>query len=257
MPININSSIINSKSTDNTGMGVNALKLDGSTHEQAAPSANYLKFRAGISTNGIYWLNPGGLGAAQFYINFTFDSERAWVMVIANRTGTGGMNNLTYADATAAQINSRGTYDNNLGFNLWVGLDYWPYLGNTINQYVATSIQDLSGSHTKRARWKFSGWTSTYAFHYPRDIVLDVGSPNPGWYEYHALNGYSLTTYDNDQDENGQNCSGLYANNPWWYGSCWDGNYFAGGSYADRPYWDGSGGDNHAYGAAFLAFTDI
>lgn len=258
MSIYIGSSQLSTRSFDSAGTSDFTLVLDGSTSEKAAPSANYLRFNAGITTNGIYWLNPGGLGANQFYCNFDFDLSRVWVMVIANRINTGGMNNLTYSNATNAVVNTRGTYDANLNFNLWVGLNYWPYLGNTVNQYVATSAVGLSATHSKRSRWKFSGWSSTYAFIYPRGIVNDVGGSTPGWYGYHATNGYSLTTYDNDQDAYGANCSTLYNNNPFWYGACWSGNYFAGGGgYADASYWDGSGGDYHNYGAAFLAFTDV
>ena len=258
MSIFIGTSQLGTRSFDSSGTSNFTLLLDGSTAEKAAPSANYLRFNAGITTNGMYWLNPGGLGANQFYLNFDFDSTRVWTMVIANRINTGGMNNLTYSNATGAVVNTRGTYDANLNFNLWVGLNYWPYLGNTINQYVSTSATGLSGSHTKRSRWKYSGWSSTYAFIYPRSIINDVGGSTPGWYSYHAVNGFSLTTFDNDQDVYGANCSTLYNNNPFWYGACWSGNYFAGGSgYADASYWDGSGGDYHNYGAAFLAFTDI
>ena len=251
-----NSSTISTKSFDSGGGASYPLVLDGSTAEKAAPSANYLKFKAGISTNGMYYLNPGGLGANLFYIDFTFDSTRAWVMVIANRAGTGAVGSLTYANATSPTINTVGTYNSSLGFNLWVGLDYWPYLGNTINQYVYSSATGLSGTHSKRSRWKFSGWSGTYAFLYPRGITNDVGASTPGLYGYHAANGFSLSTYNNDQDAYGSNCSANYGNNPWWYGACWDGNYF-GFDQNSSVYWSGSGGDNYSYGAIFLSFTDV
>lgn len=256
MSIYITTSQIGTKSFDSAGGASYPLVLDGSTAEKAAPSANYLKFKVGATSNGMYWLNPGGLGANQFYVNFDFDSTRAWVMVIANRAYTGGMANLTYANATGPNINYTGTYNASLGFNLWVGLDYWPYLGNTVCQYVAGSAMGLNNSHSKRARWKFSGWSSTYAPVYPRGLIVDVGDA-PGWYSYHAANGFSLTTYNQDQDVYGANCSTSYGNNPWWYGACWDGNYFAGGGYPDAPFWSGSGGDYYSYGAAFLSFTDV
>ncbi len=256
MSIYIGSSQLSTRSFDSSGTSNYTLVLDGSTQEKAAPSANYLKFNARITSNGIYWLNPGGLGANTFYVDVTSDSERAWTMVIANRINTGGMNNLTFANATNPVVNTRGTYDANLNFNLWVGLNYWPYLGNTINQYVATSATGLGGSHSRRSRWKFSGWQSNYAFLYPRNVVNDVGGSTPDWYAYHAVNGFSLSTYDN-ANGNGCGCSGSYNNNPWWYGCCWAGNYFAGGGYVDGPYWTSSGGDYHNYGAAFLAFTDV
>jgi hypothetical protein len=258
MPIDIQNNIINTRTFGPTGVSSNPLTLDGSTATKAAPSGNWLRNKCGINTNGMYWLNPGGLGANQFYCDFTFDNQRVWVMVVANRLNTNGLSGLTYASTTAAQINTTGTYNSSLGFNLLVGLPYWKHLGDTICQYVSSSNVSVSGSHTKRARWKFNGFTSTYGYIHPRDVIVDVGSGNPGWYAYHAVNGFNLTTYDNDQDQYGINCSTLYANNPWWYGACWDGNYFAGGSgYVDGPYWSGSGEDYHNYGAAFLSFTDL
>jgi hypothetical protein len=256
MSLFIGTSQLGTRSFDSSGTSNYTLLMDGSTAEKAAPSANYLKFNCGLSTNGIYWLNPGGLGANQFYVNFDFDSTRAWVMVIANRQGTGAVGSLTYANATNPVINTVGTYNSSLGFNLWVGLQYWPYLGNTLCQYVSPSATGLSGSHSKRSRWKFSGWSSTYAFLYPRGIVNDVGGSTPGLYAYHATNGYSLSTYNNDQDAYGSNCSANYGNNPWWYGACWDGNYF-GFDQNGAVYWSGSSGDNYPYGAIFLAFTDV
>ena len=256
MPIDIQSNIINTKTFGITGVSNNPVTLDGSSSAKAAPSANWLRNKCGINTNGIYWLNPGGLGANQFYCDFTFDNQRVWVMVIANRTGTGAVGSLTYANATNPVVNTVGTYNSSLGFNLWVGLKYWPYLGNTVNQYVYSSATSLSGTHTKRSRWKFNGFSSTYAFIHPRDITNDVGGTTPGLYAYHAVNSYSLTTYDNDQDAYGSNCSANYGNNPWWYGACWDGNYF-GFSQSDNVHWSGSSGDQHAYGAIFLSFTDI
>jgi hypothetical protein len=256
MAIYIENSVIDSKTFGPTGVSSNPLTLDGSTSAKAAPSANWLRNKCGINTNGMYWLNPGGLGANQFYCDFTFDSQRVWVMVIANRTGTGAVGSLTYANATSPTITTVGTYNASLAFNLWVGLNYWPYLGNTVNQYVYSSATGLSGTHTKRSRWKFNGWSSTYAFLHPRDVTNDVGSTSPGLYAYHAVNGYSLSTFNNDQDVHPTNCSSVYGNNPWWYGGCWDGNYY-GFNQSDNVHWSGSSGDQHAYGAIFLSFTDL
>ena len=146
MPINLSNSLIKSSTIDVNGASINPFTLDGSTSLKAAPSANWLKFNCGINTNGMYWLNPGGLGAQQFYIDFTYDSTRPWVMVLANRINTGGMANLTYSNATGAVVNTSGTYNSSLGFNLWVGLDYWKHLGNTICQIVAGSPMNLSST---------------------------------------------------------------------------------------------------------------
>lgn len=256
MSIYIQNSTINTRTFGITGVSINPFTLDGSTSEKAAPSANWLRNKCGINTNGMYWLNPGGLGAQQFYCDFTYDNQRVWVLVLANRANTGGMASLTYANATGAIINTSGTYNSSLGFNLWVGLNYWKYLGNTICQIVAGSPMNLSSTPSKRARWKYNGFTSTYAFIHPRDMNVDIGD-TPGLYAYHAVNGFSLSTYNNDQDNYSQNCSVNYGNQPWWYGACWDGNYFAGGGYPDAPFWVGSGADYYSYGAIYLSFSDI
>jgi hypothetical protein len=238
--------------------------LDGSTRDKAAPDPTYL-CKHGVNTNGMYWLNPGGLGVERFYIDFTYKPGTPMTMVLSNRRGNGGIDYATYARCTGPWVNvSSGTYDANRNFNLWVGLDYWRYLGDTIVQgakgnqvdYSAGTHNVAPGNMDRLAKWKFSGWTSTYAFKYPRDYANLIGSTNSGWYTYHAVNEFSLTTYDNDQDVHGQNCSTLYADNPWWYGSCWDGNYFGGGGYADAPYWSGSGGDWYAYGAAYVCWWE-
>jgi hypothetical protein len=121
-------------------------------------------------------------------------------------------------------------------------------------QYVSgTNGTALNGSHTKRYRWRFNNFTATYGFSGAEAVSDETSTGAPGFYSYHAANGFSLTTFDNDQDVYGQNCSTLYGNNPFWYGSCWSGNYFGGGSgYVDAPYWDSSGGDYHQYGAVYI-----
>jgi hypothetical protein len=218
------------------------------------------------------WYNiKSSVGTVQVYVDQSY-SGGGWVCVLANNRGTGGMNNLTYNDAvnTANYRYSGGTTSslpiNNLGslanLNVWVGLRYWAALSGrltsnkmTIVQFVAgTNGTALSntGAHSKRYRWSSSYFTSTYAFNSVAAISDETGTGQPGMYNYHAVNGFSLTTYDFDQDVYGINCSNLYNNNPWWYGACWSGNYFAGDGYQDAPYWDSSGPDWHQYGAVYI-----
>ena len=95
--------------------------------------------------------------------------------------------------------------------------------------------------------------TGTYGFVGATGVSDETSTGAPGFLNAHAAAGNSLTTYDNDQDTYGINCSSYYNNNPWWYNSCWSGNYFAGGGgYQDAPYWDGSGSDYHNYGAVYI-----
>ena len=214
-------------------------------------------------------------GPVCVYVDQEYDGG-GWAMVLANRGGTAGMNNLKYDDAinkSNYRIDPSGDDTTNtthgvnpaltrLGLsdvNTWIGLKFWEGLSNrktpgkiTIVQFVAPSIRYLSetDAHTKRSEWTFTSWSSTYAMQGKAFVSNHKGGSTPGFYSYHA--GYPLTTYDNDQDSNGGNCSTYYNNNPWWYGSCWSGNYFAGGGYADKPYWTSSGADNHLYGAVYI-----
>jgi hypothetical protein len=140
-------------------------------------------------------------------------------------------------------------------FNLWVGLDAWSGIINANTDYkkivyfTATSYQTLgnTGSHSRRSSWSWNGWSPTYALQSPSNLSNEVGGATPGWYSYHIANGYGLSAYNNGV------CATSYNNNPFWYGSCWDGNIFAGGSgYVDAPYWTGSGADYHSYGAVYI-----
>ena len=200
-------------------------------------------------------------------------SGGGWVCILANNSGTGGMNNLTYNNAVNT-VNYRysGTSTSslpisNLGsltnLNVWVGLKYWEGLSGRLTSGKMTIVQFVSstkgtalsntGAHSKRYRWSSSYFSGTYAFNSVAAINDETGTGAPGMYNYHAVNNFSLTTYDNDQDAYGINCSTLYNNNPFWYGACWSGNYFAGGSgYQDAPYWDSSGGDYHNFGAVYI-----
>jgi hypothetical protein len=223
--------------------------------------------------SGFYAINTP-VGPVVSYVDQDYDGG-GWVQVMGNTAYTGGMNNLNYFDAINT-CNYRNPGTNNgtntprgprgltgvSGYNSWIGLKYWQHLAGRVTsgkvmvvQFVATSAVALgsTGSHTKRYRWRFDNFNSTYAIVGATAIADETATGSPGFYSYHAANGFNLSTYDNDQDAYGSgNCSTFYNNNPFWYGGCWSGNYFAGGGYADAPYWDGSGGDYHNYGAVYI-----
>ena len=224
--------------------------------------------------SGFYAINTP-VGPVVSYVDQDYDGG-GWVQVMSNTAYTGGMNNLNYFDAVNT-CNFRNPGTNNgtntsrgvkgltgvSGYNSWIGLKYWQYLAGRVTsgkvmvvQFVSTSPVALgsTGSQTKRYRWRFDNFNSTYGIVGATAISDETGTGTPGFYSYHAANGFSLSTYDNDQDAyGGGNCSTFYNNNPFWYGGCWSGNYFAGGGgYADAPYWDGSGGDYHNYGAVYI-----
>lgn len=218
--------------------------------------------------SGWYKIDILGDGDGQlFYVDQSYDGG-GWVCVLANRRNTQGMRNLTYDKATNYVNYRSNSQDVNIdpktttlaNTNIWVGTRYWEALGGrenpgytTVVQFVAgTNGTALSGSHTKRYRWRFGSFSSTYAFQSVAALSDETGTGAPGFYSGHASPGYSLTTYDNDQDIYGSNCSHLYSNSPWWYSDCWSGNYFAGGGYVDGPYWVSSTSDYHQYGAVYI-----
>ena len=98
----------------------------------------------------------------------------------------------------------------------------------------------------------FDNFGSGYAFSGATGISDETGTGSPGFLTYHAANGFVLQTSDNYNLPPSYGCALWYNNNPFWYGYCWSGNFFAGGGYADAPYWDGSGGDYHNYGAVYI-----
>ena len=123
--------------------------------------------------------------------------------------------------------------------------------------FTASSYQTLGSiaNHSRRSSWSWTGWSSTYALQGASSLSNEVGGVTPGWYSYHIAGGYPLTTYDNDQDGNSGNCATYYNNNGFWYGSCWDGNFWGGGgggSYADAAFWTGSSTDYYNYGAVYI-----
>jgi hypothetical protein len=201
-------------------------------------------------------------------------SGGGWVCVLANRINTGGMNNLSYYNAvnkcnyrtggvsqganTVVDVPTK--FGSLSDYNMWIGAKFWPLLGYrnntsaiTVVQFVSTTTQSISGAHSKRYRWQFTGWNATnYGFTGVSAISDETGTGAPGMYNYHAANVFGLTTYDFDQDTNSGNCATYYNNNPFWYGSCWSGNWFAGNGYADAPYWESSGSDYHNYGAVYI-----
>ena len=224
--------------------------------------------------SGFYSIKLGSEYAV-VYVDQEYDGG-GWICVMANRINTGGMTNLTYANAVNTCNYRTGGSANTPGpvvdpatplsglsnYNIWIGTKYWELLGKRINSSYVTVVNFVAstsgtllgdtGDHDKRYRWRFNSFNATYGFTGAAAISDETSTGSPGMYSYHAANAFGLTTYDNDQDVNGGNCATYYNNNPFWYGSCWDGNWFGGTPYVDGPYWVGSGGDYYNYGAVYI-----
>jgi hypothetical protein len=218
-------------------------------------------------------------GPVCVYVDQEYDGG-GWAMVLANRGYTAGMESLSYSDAinksnyrtepsgddttnTAHGVNPSLVDLGLSDVNTFIGLKFWFELAGrvvtdkvTIVQFVSSThgtALSATSSHNHRYRWRFDGWGTGYSFTNSVAVTDETGTGSPGFYSYHSKGSRKLTTYDNDQDSNGGNCSTYYNNNPFWYGSCWSGNYFAGGGYNDRPYWTSSNSANsHIYGAVYI-----
>jgi hypothetical protein len=243
-----------------------SVKTIGTTPDNPAAKSTDILAQNPSAATGWYWIAAGN-DVGRFWVDMSY-SGGGWVLVLNNRTGNGGMPSLSYVDATTKVINFRSTSSTSPGvnygehytptnFNLWVGLDAWKSIidanssFNKIVFFVSTSYRTLgdTGNHTKRSSWSWTGWSSTYALQGASSLSNEVGASTPGWYNYHIANGYSLTTFDRDQDAYGSNCSTSYNNAPWWYGACWSGNIWG---YDGAPYWESSGADYHNYAAAYI-----
>ena len=225
---------------------------------------------------GWYRVNTS-TGPVVVHVDQDYDGG-GWVMVMANRINTGGMRLLSYVDAVG-NVNYRtggsqngenitvpqGIAVKNLGLdsvNAFVGVDFWDDLSGTVSSSKITVVQYVTNTvgaqlnnlptHGRRFRWAFDGFGTQKAFQGVQSVLDETGTGSPGLYS-HASGGNNLTTFDRDQDTNGGNCSTYYDNNPWWYSSCWTGNYFAGGSYVNGPHWTSSSSANAwNYGAVYI-----
>ena len=216
------------------------------------------------------------------YITAYIDQEYlggGWVCVMANRKDTGGITNLAYNDAVSTCNYRTGTSPGTntivsgtsglsglANYNIFVGTSYWQFLGGRANAGKVDVVQFVSntngtalgntGAHTKRYRWRFDSFTGIYSMTNAVAVSDETGTGSPGFYNYHAVNAFPLSTFDNDQDPYGPgNCSTFYSNTAFWYGQCWGGNVWGGGPsnyYQDAYYWDGAGNDYHQYGAVYI-----
>jgi len=200
---------------------------------------------AGESTgNGPYWIYPAGSNGVQVYCDMTNDGG-GWTLVLQNNSTV-----TTPAPNWNDAINNN-TITGSFGFDLasfdnLLGLSHWNNIGNQVRLQVGTSPTNISHKATYNISLNTGNF---YALSLSNENIL-LGGTQPGFYLTH--NNQPFTTYDADHDANAGNCATNYQNHPWWYTSCWSGNFFAGGAYQDAPYWVGSTSDYYAYGSIWL-----
>jgi hypothetical protein len=238
---------------------------DGTTSAKAALKSTDILLYNPSAPTGWYWLQINGI-PTQVYVDNVFQGG-GWVLCGTHPINV-SIGSPTYAATTTGltQIGSSGFTVGSVNPKAYatiMPLRQWLYIvtangaGNNFIQMAAGSQVELgdTGSHSRRSSWKWTGWGPLYAWQGISGLSNDVGGSTPGLYTY-ATSGYNWTTTDADNDPYGPtNCSTQYGGGPWWYDSCWDGNFWGAngaGPQANAIHWTGSGADNYSYGAWYI-----
>lgn len=248
--------------TENGWVSIGETKNDGTTQDKAVSrSTEILEANPGAAT-GWYWMIINNQ-ARQVWVDNEYEGG-GWVLVGSHPFGV-NIQALTYNQA-AESYDSYATSTYGSGdpktYSMWMGLSAWDAIvqannvGRNVVFYVASSQVPLGaiGSHSKRAKWTWTGWGANYNWVGAANLSTQLGSPDPGIWTYHIAGNYNFTTTDRDQDVYGSNCSNLYNSAPWWYGACWSGSFWGGNGSGYQPaaFWTSSGSDYHTYGAYYV-----
>jgi hypothetical protein len=236
---------------------------DGTSPARAVQKSTDVIAANPSAPTGWYWMLISGQ-PMPVYINNSFEGG-GWVLVGSHPLNV-SFPTTKYSNA-AQSMDYYGTNGFVAGRNdprdyaVWLGLAGWNQIvtqnqaGRNFVYYAANGRVGLNETHARRSKWTWTGWSSTYAWQGAANLVNQVGGETPGLYAYHIANGFSFTTFNVDQDTNSGNCATYYNNAPFWYGSCWDGNFWGGngaGNYANAAFWTGAGTNYFNYGAMYV-----
>ncbi|MFA7201927.1 MAG: fibrinogen-related protein, partial [Candidatus Paceibacterota bacterium] len=118
-------------------------------------------------------------------------------------------------------------------FDQFLGVGYWNDIGTQMKLEQGASPTSLS----HKAIYTFSiDKNALYKLTLSNEniVLTATGTARPGLASYNQY--YNFSTYDSDNDAYGGNCSTSYGAQAWWYGSCWDGSFWAYGT-SDSPRW--------------------
>lgn len=219
-------------------------------------SCQMMKDQGSVTSSGVYYITPGGNDTDKIQVYCDQSTQNGgWTMVLNNGAYTVPPKP-TWNDAVNTN-NITGSLGTNLdGFDQFLGLKHWNFIGGTMMVQVGSSPSSISKRATYTSMSLNTG--NNYSLSLSGETI-NLGSDSPGINTYSAVSGYQFTTYDADHDVYGTNCSTSYSNTAWWYGACWSGSFWGGGdvdSYQNKPYWTSSGTDYYNNGQLYLRGPD-
>jgi type II secretory pathway pseudopilin PulG len=209
-------------------------------------TCNAIKTANPSATDGIYWIRPNALPAAQVFCDMTTDGG-GWTLVLNNGAYPTPPKPNWIQGTTQNTIT--GTISSSLdSFDQILGVGYWNDIGSSMRLEQGASHASLS----HKATYTFSLNSGDYyrlSMSNQAILLTATGTATPGIYSYH--NGAQFVAYDRA----GGNCAGGYSQTPWWYRSCWSGSYWGGGDvggYRNAPFWTGSTDEYFPWGGIWI-----
>lgn len=219
---------------------------DGSERARAGRTCKTL-LDAGYTRDGLYWIDPDNDGnTVDAFQTWCDQTGGGWTLVMQNNRDVPTKQYTTWAQAVSGVVVSGGLSESLGSFDLWVGAAYWAEIGTRARQ----TWGNTPGVATRTATYASLTMNASDKYSLALSVPVMVGtSTQPGLFSHR---GQTLDTFDNEDP--GSTCGAQYRA-PWWYESCWSGNFWGGANYSSHDpgaHWTSSTSDWAHWGAIWL-----